>query len=104
MSKRQKTGGRKKGTPNRLSMQVRMLLLNAIEGEIQRIPEYLQSTPGDKRLELIIKLLAFILPRIEPMGAEEADRLGLIPTETQANAFAQQNSLDLFIGGPNFDF
>jgi hypothetical protein len=97
MSKRQKTGGRRKGTPNRLSMQFRLLLLHALDGEVQRIPEYLQAIPEGRRLELLIKLLPYVLPRLEPMDAEKADRLGLLSTETQIDAFEQLNSLDPFI-------
>ena len=97
MGKRHKTGGRQKGTPNRLTMQSRLMLLHALDGEIRRIPEYLQSISEERRLELLIKMLPFILPRLEPMGAEKADRLGLLSIETQIGAFAELNSLDPFI-------
>ena len=54
-----KTGGRIKGTPNRLTKELRIALKNIMFQEIESIPEQLKSLAPKDRLELIIKLMPY---------------------------------------------
>jgi len=65
MSKREKTGGRQKGTPNKLTREIRATLKGFIEQEIENLPEMLKNLPEEKRLDVLIKLLPYVLPKTQ---------------------------------------
>ena len=62
-----KYGGREKGTPNRLTKELRTILKDVLYNELERIEELLESLEP-KRLELVIKLTPFILPKVDKIG------------------------------------
>ena len=64
--KGKKTGGRKIGTPNRLTKELRAALKNILHQEIELLPEHLSKLEPKDRLELLVKLLPFTLPKVEP--------------------------------------
>lgn len=59
-----KFGGRKKGTPNRLTKETRTLLKNIVYSEIENIETLLSDLETEKRLEFIIKLLPYVVPKV----------------------------------------
>ena len=59
-----KFGGRKKGTPNRLTKETRILLKNIVYSEIENIETLLSDLETEKRLEYMIKLLPYVLPKV----------------------------------------
>lgn len=61
--KRVKTGGRQVGTPNKTTKTVRELLETALNQELERLPIYLAELPINDRINLIIKLLPYIVPK-----------------------------------------
>ena len=73
MAKGIKTGGREQGTPNLLTKEMRAILKGIIAKEIKMIPETLEKLEPEKRLELVLKLLPYVLPKVEtvPMGQGE---------------------------------
>jgi hypothetical protein len=62
-----KVGGRKQGTPNRLTKDFRKLLKSILYKEIEKIPEYLETLDLKERLDAIIKLLNYIVPKVKPV-------------------------------------
>lgn len=58
--------GRPKGTPNRLTKELRTALKNILHSEIERLPEHFDQLETKERLELLVKLLPYSLPKIEP--------------------------------------
>ena len=58
-----KFGGRTKGTPNKLTKELRTVLKNILYNEIEKIEEYLGGLEPKEKLETIIKLMPFILPK-----------------------------------------
>ena len=56
--------GRQKGTPNRLTKELRTILMNVLYNEFDNIEESLESLEPKVRLELAIKLIPFILPKL----------------------------------------
>lgn len=70
MAKGYKTGGREPGTPNKLTRELRAALKNVLSDEIDAIPETLSSLEPKDRLELLVKLLPFALPKVEPAKFE----------------------------------
>ncbi len=71
MAKGKKTGGREKGTLNILTKELRTSLKNLLADEISNIPVQLQKLEPKDRLEIIIKLLPYALPKVEPVSINE---------------------------------
>jgi len=65
----QKRGGRIKGTPNRLTKEYRMLLKNILYSELEKIPEYQNPLQPKEKLEVIIKLLNYVIPKVNPINS-----------------------------------
>jgi hypothetical protein len=71
MAKGIKTGGRLQGTPNLITKEMREILIGIIAKEIEIIPETLAKLESEKRLELIIKLLPYVLPKLESLSIHD---------------------------------
>ena len=62
---KEKTGGRGKGTPNIITSELKELLNQIVSRELALIPDALKKMNPEKRTELTIKLLAYVLPKPE---------------------------------------
>jgi hypothetical protein len=58
-----KHGGRQKGTPNRMTKELRSILKNLVYQEIEIIQDHLDQLSPKERVELLIKLMPFVLPK-----------------------------------------
>jgi hypothetical protein len=63
-----KTGGRIAGTPNRLTKELRTTLKGIIAGELDALPQTFEQLPAKERLELLIKMLPYCLPKVDSIG------------------------------------
>lgn len=63
----EKVGGRKKGTPNRVSSELRVLLKNLLYEEIERLPSYLNELDPKDRIEICIRLMNYAYPKVKPI-------------------------------------
>ena len=63
-----KYGGREKGTPNRLTKELRVILKEALHKELKSIGERLEQLEPKERLEVLIKLMPFVFPRMNTMS------------------------------------
>jgi len=59
-----KHGGRKKGTPNRITKELRSVLKDVLYEEIEALQERLDALNPKERVELIIKLMPYVLPKV----------------------------------------
>ena len=59
-----KYGGRQKGTPNRITKELRSLLKDVIYDEIGALQERLDALNPKERVELLIKLMPYALPKV----------------------------------------
>jgi hypothetical protein len=68
-SKRVKTGGRKVGTPNILTHELRETLKQFVSNEIENLSkeDVLSKLTLNERLIFITKILPYVLPKIEPL-------------------------------------
>ena len=66
--KREKTGGRKKGTPNKLTSELRNDLKDIIENELKDIPNILKELPPYEKLQILIKLMPFVFPKLNSIN------------------------------------
>ena len=63
-----KYGGREKGTPNRLTKELRAILKEALHKELESISELLEQLEPKERLEVLIKLMPFVFPRMNKVS------------------------------------
>jgi hypothetical protein len=72
-----KTGGRTKGTPNKITAEMRQLLSAAVMPEIGKIAIYLeQITDPVAKLKAIKEILPYVLPRY---GTDETTKMSGLP-------------------------
>jgi hypothetical protein len=63
-----KTGGRVAGTPNRLTKELRTVLRDMIAVELDALPKTLEGLTAKERLDVVIKLLPFCLPKVQAVN------------------------------------
>ncbi len=63
-----KTGGRVAGTPNKLTSELRTTLKGIIAGELDALPQTFEQLPAKERLELLIKMLPYCLPKVDSIN------------------------------------
>ena len=59
-----KYGGREKGTPNKLTKELRSVLKDILYQELEQIQEHLDTLNSKERVELLIKLMPYALPKV----------------------------------------
>lgn len=59
-----KYGGRQKGTPNRMTKELRSVLNDVLYQELEQIQTHLDTLKPKERVELLIKLMPFVLPKV----------------------------------------
>ncbi|MGQ7867831.1 hypothetical protein [Sunxiuqinia sp. sy24] len=67
MAKGIKTGGRQKGTSNKLTGTVKEMIGQLVAKEIEHLPTILNKLEPKEKAEFIIKLLPYILPKKAPV-------------------------------------
>jgi hypothetical protein len=60
---RAKTGGRRANTPNRINAQSKQIIADLVNSEVLKIPELLDKLKPKDRLEIIVKLISFVVPK-----------------------------------------
>jgi hypothetical protein len=60
-----KFGGREKGTPNKLTKDLRNVLKELVYYELESLVEKLEKIEPKERIELVIKLLPYTLPKLQ---------------------------------------
>lgn len=92
-----KTGGRQKGTPNKLTYQTRQILVNALANEFEQLPELLEKLEPAQRIDAICKLSRFALPQMATVSASLAERKSLETPENTIEAVNSRNEFDRMI-------
>ena len=71
-SKRVKTGGRKVGTPNILTHELREILKQFVSNEIENLSkeDVLSKLTYSERLVFLTKILPYVLPKVQPILSE----------------------------------
>lgn len=69
MAQGHKTGGRQKGTPNKITKDLREVLKTVLSKEFKDLPKLLASLEPKDRIDAIIKLSHICIPKLH--AAEE---------------------------------
>ena len=62
--KRKKTGGRKKGTPNKDTKELRERISDLIDNNFDNIQADMDTLTPEKRLDFLVKLFEYSLPKL----------------------------------------
>jgi hypothetical protein len=65
VNSRKKHGGRTKGTPNVATAEIKTLLSNFIQLEMERIEETFLAAPPSERLKFLAAIMQFAIPRLK---------------------------------------
>ena len=68
-----KYGGREKGTPNKLTKEIRKILNDIVHKELEKIEEKLNTLDPKQRLEILIKLMPYVLPKVESISESDSE-------------------------------
>ncbi len=68
MAKGEKTGGRVKGTPNKLTKEIRIVLKNLMAKEIENLPDILEQLEPRERADLLMKIMPYVLPKVRDIS------------------------------------
>jgi hypothetical protein len=64
-----KYGGREKGTPNRLTKELRTVLKDIVYRELETIELRLDELDPKERIELTIKLMPYVFPKLQNISS-----------------------------------
>jgi len=59
--------------PQTLTQDLRANLKSLVEKELNQLPETLAALAADKRLEVLLKLLPFVLPKVESVSMTKGE-------------------------------
>lgn len=65
-----KTGGRKKGTPNRITKDVRVWLVDLVSKNRRQLERDLQELEPKDRVMMLEKLMQYVIPKKQAIRAE----------------------------------
>jgi actin-like ATPase involved in cell morphogenesis len=60
-----KYGGRKKGTPNKSTKEIKEALQAVINSEIETLPELFKELTPQQRVEAITRFIAYVVPKAD---------------------------------------
>ena len=63
-----KYGGREKGTPNRLTKELRSVLKDIVYQELEEIEKHLNELEPKERIELVLKLMPYNIPKVNSIS------------------------------------
>ena len=64
-----KTGGRQAGTPNKVTSELRDALKAIVANELDTLSDSLATLPAKERLDVVIRLMPYCMPKVESIGA-----------------------------------
>ena len=73
--KGQKTGGRQKGTPNKISAEVRQLMYDLLAENTDLIMQDFRNMTTEQRMVFIPKILPYLTPKMKPVSEDEEQKL-----------------------------
>ena len=70
-----KTGGRAKGTPNRTTAETKELLQSIVSNELDNILVLLEMLEPKERIDAVIKLLPYIVPKQQEIAIDNKPQI-----------------------------
>ena len=89
------TQGRKKGVPNKTTIEVKTLLINVFENNLSEIDKQQDKLTLNERIMLNRTLLSYVLPTIKHEQSSEFIELPLFPDISTEDMFEEQKPFDI---------
>ena len=70
-----KTGGREIGTPNKTTSELRIALKHIVDDELQILQDNITELQPKERIDLLIKLLPDVMPKVQTVSARDGEPL-----------------------------
>lgn len=71
---REKTGGRKIGTPNKTTAETRNFIQKVVNNELPFIEELMLELTPKERVDALIKLLPYVVPKTSEVSIIEPEK------------------------------
>lgn len=71
-----KTGGRKAGTPNKITSELRDSLKAILDGELLTLTASLDKLTPKERLDVVLRLMPYCMPKVETINGQYDLTLG----------------------------
>lgn len=65
--------GRPNGRPNKTTAEIRDILKSIVENEILNLSELINELEPTDRINLLVKLLPYIAPKVNPVSMREGE-------------------------------
>ena len=65
-----KTGGRKAGTPNKVTTELRETLKAILDGELLTLTASLDKLTPKERLDVVLRLMPYCMPKVETINGQ----------------------------------
>jgi hypothetical protein len=72
---------RTKGTPNVITREVRGMLKGIVAGELGALPERLAKLSDVDRIAVLLKILPYVLPKVETVGPSYGESMQMLDME-----------------------
>jgi len=66
-----KTGGRQKGTPNKVTTDLRSILSELVSDELEHLQSHIHEMPDEQRTQILLKLLPYVTPKTQAITYTE---------------------------------
>ena len=76
-----KTGGRKKGTPNKITTDLKTWLSGLLDNNRQQFEKDLKKLEPHQRISVMEKLLSYAIPKMQSVEAQIDTRLEILTDE-----------------------
>ena len=77
-TKRNKTGGREMGTPNKITKDIRESYQLLIENNLDRLEDDIRELSPKDRIEILIRLTEYVVPKLQRTQIQnDFDLIGL---------------------------
>ena len=70
-----KTGGREIGTPYKTTSELRIALKHIVDDELQILQDNINELQPKERIDLLIKLLPYVMPKVQTVSARDGEPL-----------------------------
>jgi hypothetical protein len=94
----QKVGGKQKGTPNKITNDVRQRYKDFVEGNLDNLDTWLDrvaTTDPDKALDFMLKFSEYFIPKLQRTELTGQDGQNLIPDEIKVTVIHQTKGLQV---------
>lgn len=69
----------RKGSPNRFTADIRQTLKNVLADELEQLPDILAELPPEKRVDVLVKLAQFVLPKVVTVSPGDGEPINFDP-------------------------